>query len=100
MTIVGVLQIVAFLAVIIAVAKPMVLFMSRVFNSERTILHPVLRPVERFCYWVGGINESVEQRWTQYAGSLLAFSLVGFALLYLMERMQGVLPFNPMGFGS
>ncbi len=100
MTPFGVLQIVVFMAVITALAKPMGAFMARVFNGERTFLHPVLRPVERFCYWVGGINETAEQRWTQYAGSLLAFSFVSFALLYVIQRLQGVLPFNPMGFGT
>jgi len=100
MTTFGVLQILAFMAVITAVAKPMGLFMARVFNGERTFLHPVFRPLERFCYWAGGISENVEQRWTQYAGSLLSFSLVSFALLYAMERLQGLLPANPMGFGT
>src|SRR5258708_34888368 len=100
MTIFGVIQIFVFLAIIIAVAKPIGLYMARVFSGERTFLHPVLRPVERFCYWVGGINETVEQRWTVYTGSLLSFSMASFALLYLIERAQGMLPFNPMGFGS
>ena len=100
MTFYGVILIAVFLAIITAVAKPLGVFMTRVFNGERTFLHPIMRPVERFCYWVGGINETVEQRWTQYVGSILSFSLVSFALLYLIERLQGVLPLNPMGFGA
>ncbi len=100
MTMFGVILIAVFLAIITAVAKPLGVYMTRVFKGERTFLHPVMRPVERFCYWVGGINETVEQRWTQYVGSILSFSLVSFALLYLIERLQGVLPLNPMGFGT
>ena len=99
MTTFGVIQILVFLAIITAVAKPLGVFMARVYSGERTFLHPVLRPLERFCYWAGGINETVEQRWTQYAGSVLSFSMAGFALLYLIERLQGILPLNPMGFG-
>ena len=96
----GVLQIVVFFLVIAAIAKPMGLFMTKVFAGERTFLHPVLRPLERLCYVVGGVNENVDQRWTQYAGSLLAFSVFSFLILYLMARLQGFLPLNPMGFGT
>jgi potassium-transporting ATPase potassium-binding subunit len=85
---------------ILAVAKPLGLFMTKVFAGERTFLHPVLRPLERVCYALGGVNENAEQRWTQYAGSLLAFSVFSFGTLYLLQRLQGWLPFNPMGFGT
>ena len=64
-------------------------FMTKVFAGERTFLHPVLRPLERLCYAPGGVKESVEQRWTQYAGSLLAFSIFSLLILYLLQRLQG-----------
>ena len=96
----GILQIAVFFLLILALAKPMGSFMTKVFAGERTFLHPVLRPVERLCYAIGGVKESVEQRWTQYAASLLAFSIFSFLILYLMQRLQGVLPLNPMGFGT
>ena len=96
----GFLQIGIFFAVILALAKPMGVFMTKVFSGERTFLHPVLRPLERLCYAACGVKENVEQRWTQYAASLLAFSIFSALLLYLFERLQGVLPFNPMGFGT
>ncbi len=96
----GFLQIAVFFLLILAVAKPLGSFMTKVFAGERTFLHPVLRPVERLCYSVCGVNESAEQRWTQYAGSLLAFSIFSFLLLYLLQRLQGLLPLNPMGFGT
>jgi K+-transporting ATPase ATPase A chain len=74
--------------------------MVKVFAGERTFLHPVLRPLERLCYAAAGVNENVEQRWTQYAGSLLAFSIFSFLILYVLQRLQGVLPLNPMGFST
>ena len=96
----GVLQIVVFFLVLIAVAKPLGSYMVRVFAGERTFLYPILRPIERLCYAGSGVNESAEQHWTRYAGSLLAFSFFSFLFLYLLQRLQGVLPLNPMGFGT
>jgi potassium-transporting ATPase potassium-binding subunit len=100
MTANGVLQIGVFFVLILALTKPMGVFMTKVFAGERTFLHPVLRPVERLCYTLCGVKENVDQRWTQYAGSMLAFSLFSFLILYLLQRMQGILPFNPMGFST
>ena len=100
MTANGVLQIVVFFLVLIAVAKPLGSYMVRVFAGERTFLYPILRPIERLCYAGGGVNESAEQHWTRYAGSLLAFSFFSFLFLYLLQRLQGVLPLNPMGFST
>jgi K+-transporting ATPase ATPase A chain len=100
MTTNGVLQIVIFFLAILALTKPMGVFMTRVFAGERTFLHPILRPLERLCYAACGIKESTEQRWTQYAASLLSFSIFSFLLLYALQRLQGYLPFNPMGFST
>lgn len=100
MTTLGILQILVFLAIVLALAKPMGWFMMRVFAGEKTFLHPVLRPLERLCYVLGGVKEGLEQRWTQYTGSLLSFSLFSFLLLYFLQRLQGILPLNPMGFGG
>lgn len=96
----GLLLILAFFLVVLALTKPLGLYMARVFEGERTFLHPVLRPVERLIYRLCGIREDREQRWTQYAGSLLAFSLIGLLFTYAIERLQGLLPLNPQGFGS
>jgi len=96
----GILQIVVFFLVIAAVAKPMGVFMTGVFAGERTFLHPLLRPLERLCYKLCGVKEDVEQRWTQYAGSMLAFSIFSAVLLYALQRLQGFLPLNPAGFST
>jgi len=100
MTAAGVTQILVFFAIIAASAHPLGVFMARVFAGERTFLHPVLRPLERAIYALGGIEEDVEQRWTTYAGALLAFSAVKFVFTYGNQRLQGILPLNPQGFGT
>ena len=95
MTINGWLQILFFLAAILAVTKPLGVYMARVFNRERTFLDPVLRPVEKLLYRMTFVDESHEMRWTEYAVSMLLFSVVPMLLLYLIERLQAVLPWNP-----
>ncbi len=100
MTVNGVLQILAFFLVILALTKPLGAFMARVFAGERTFLHATLRPLEQVIYRCCGVKEEEEQRWTGYAASLLMFSLVSLLLTYLIQRIQGLLPFNPQGFGT
>src|SRR5579859_5044628 len=100
MTINGWLQIFVFLALIFAVTKPLGIFMARVFAGERTFLDPVLRPLERLLYRVTGVDEKHEMRWTEYAGAMLLFSAVSMLVLYLMQRIQGILPFNPQHFAA
>jgi potassium-transporting ATPase potassium-binding subunit len=95
MTINGWTQIAIFLALILLVTKPMGVFMARVFNRERTFMDPVLRPIERLLYRLTGVDENHEMRWTEYAFAMLLFSVVSMLLLYLFERVQGFLPFNP-----
>jgi potassium-transporting ATPase potassium-binding subunit len=96
----GVAQILFFVALVLGLTKPLGLFMSRVFQGERTFLHPLLRPLERAIYRLGGVREEAEQLWTQYAGAVLAFSLIQFLFTYAIQRLEGVLPFNPQGFGT
>ncbi len=100
MTINGWLQIAVFLALVFAVTKPLGIFMARVFARERTFLDPALRPLERLLYRVTGVDEEHEMRWTEYATAMLLFSLVSMLVLYLMQRVQGFLPFNPQKFGA
>jgi K+-transporting ATPase ATPase A chain len=95
MTLNGWLQIFFFLALILAVTKPLGLFMARVFNGERTFLDRVLRPVERLIYRLARVDVNQEMRWTEYAVAMLLFSAVSMFLLYMLQRLQGVLPFNP-----
>jgi potassium-transporting ATPase potassium-binding subunit len=95
MTAIGWLQAVVFFLIILALTKPIGLYMARVFQGERTWLSPVLRPVETVIYRLGGVREDEEMAWYVYALSMLAFSVIGLAYLYLMLRTQKWLPFNP-----
>jgi potassium-transporting ATPase potassium-binding subunit len=95
MTANGWLQIFLFLLVTFAVAKPAGLFLTRVFAHEKTFLDPLLRPFERLLYKVTGVDEKREMRWTEYAIAMLLFSGVSMTLLYVIERVQQWLPWNP-----
>jgi potassium-transporting ATPase potassium-binding subunit len=96
----GLFQIGLYFLILLALTKPLGAFMARVFNGERTFLHPLLGPMEKLTYRLSGVKENAEQRWTQYAGALLAFSFFSFLFTYLLQRLQGWLPLNPMGFGA
>ena len=100
MTFSGLLYIVVFFLLLLAATKPLGLFMANLFEGKRTFLHPLLHPLERLIYRLGGVREDAEQRWTQYAASVLAFSLVSFLSVYAIQRLQGFLPANPMGFST
>jgi potassium-transporting ATPase potassium-binding subunit len=100
MTLNGWLQIAVFFLLVLAITKPLGIFMAKVFNRERTFLDPVLRPLERLIYRLTGVNEESEMPWTEYAIAMLLFSTVSMLLLYLMQRIQGFLPFNPQKFGA
>jgi len=100
MTLLGITQILIFFALVLAVTKPAGVFMYNVFEGKRTYLHPVLRPLERAIYRLGGVKEDVEQTWVGYATSLIAFSFFCFLFPYVLQRLQGWLPFNPMHFST
>lgn len=97
MTVIGWIQIILFCAIVTALVKPLGWYMTRVFNGERTFLSPVLRPVERGIYWVGGVDERREQHWVTYTVAMLLFHVGGFAIIYGLMRLQAFLPFNPAG---
>jgi K+-transporting ATPase ATPase A chain len=97
MTLQGWAQIALFAFVIVLIARPLGGYMTRVFEGERTFLSPVLRPLERGLYWLGGIDEKREQSWVAYAVAMLFFSIAGFVTLYALQRLQAYLPLNPQG---
>jgi potassium-transporting ATPase potassium-binding subunit len=101
MTTNGWMQIIVFLALILAITKPLGVFMARVFSRERTFLDLVVRPVERLLYRLTGVDEAHEMRWTEYAFTMLLFSGASMLLLYLIERAQQLLPWwNPQKFAA
>jgi K+-transporting ATPase ATPase A chain len=95
MTAIGWLQAVIFFVLVLAVTKPLGTYMARVFQGERTWLTPVFAPLEKIIYRLCGVREDEEMTWYAYALSMLAFSLVGLAYLYVLLRTQKWLPFNP-----
>src|SRR5471032_2015693 len=95
MTAIGWIQIILYCAIIVALAKPLGWYMTRVFNGERTLLSPALCPVETALYSISGVDEKREQHWLTYTVAMLLFHVGGFLILYALLRLQGVLPFNP-----
>ena len=95
MTLIGWIQIFLYCAIVVALVKPLGWYMTRVFNGEATFLSPVLRPVERGIYWIGGVDERREQHWLTYAVAMLLFHVGGFLIIYSLMRLQALLPFNP-----
>jgi K+-transporting ATPase ATPase A chain len=99
-TINGWLQIAIFFAIVVALTRPLGNYLMRVVEGERTLLSPLLGPMERGLYRLGGIDPASEQDWLTYAAGMLTFKATGFVLLYLILRLQAALPLNPTGQGS
>src|SRR6266508_6973343 len=100
MTLNGWLQILFFLLAIFLITPVIGGYMARVFTGQRTWPDPVLRPFERLLYRLTGVDETREMRWTEYAVALLLFSMVSMLVLYAIQRLQAVLPWNPQGFAA
>jgi potassium-transporting ATPase potassium-binding subunit len=100
MTANGSLQLLLFFGLVVLLTRPMGAYLARVFQGERTLLGPVLRPLERFLYRAFGVREDEDMPWTTYAYALLAFSVVGCVFSYALLRLQGHLPFNPQHFSG
>ncbi|MBS1996924.1 MAG: potassium-transporting ATPase subunit KdpA, partial [Cyanobacteria bacterium SZAS LIN-2] len=100
MTVIGWVQIVLFSLVLLLCTRPLGLYMVEVLEGDGGPMSRGLRPFERLCYKLFGVDAEVEMHWTQYAFALLAFSLVGALLTYALLRLQGVLPLNPMAFST
>src|SRR5450830_1797684 len=84
-----------FFLIVLAVVKPLGIYMKKVFSKEKTFLDPVLVPLERLLYRAGGVDASKEQGFVAYAGSMMVFNVISLVVLYAMERLQHLLPLNP-----
>ena len=100
MTLIGWTQIAVYCLLVTMITSPLGLYLTRVFNGERTPLTPLLRPVERGLYALAGIDESREQHWLTYTFAMLMFHIGGFLILYGLMRLQGMLPLNPAGMSA
>jgi len=95
MTANGLLQLGFYMVVLLALAKPLGWYMARVYQGEPSGLDRVLGPVERLIYWLSGVRPQEEMNWKVYTVAMLFFNFAGLLLLYLLQRIQGWLPFNP-----
>ena len=100
MTTVGWVQVALFVLVVLALARPLGLYMAAVFEGRRTFLSPVLLPVERGFYALAGVKADKEQSWKGYAAALVMFNFLSVVTLFLILRFQNLLPFNPQGFAG
>ncbi len=100
MTANGLFQITLYFLVLLALTKPLGIYMTRVMQGERTFMHRLLRPFEAGVYKLSGIDETAEQHWTGYAGGILLFSVATLLLTYVVQRIQQWLPWNPAGLGN
>ncbi|MBF9235158.1 potassium-transporting ATPase subunit KdpA [Microvirga alba] len=100
MTINGWLQIAVLFTAVVLAAVPLGAFMAKVYAGKRNVLTPFLAPVEKGFYALAGVDPAREQSWRSYALAMLMFNAAGFALLYAILRLQGVLPLNPQGFSG
>ncbi|PBB35585.1 potassium-transporting ATPase subunit KdpA [Mesorhizobium sp. M1A.F.Ca.ET.072.01.1.1] len=100
MTLNGWIQILVYCGILLLLVKPLGGYMHRVFKGDRTLLSPVLVPIERGLYRLAGTSEKEEQHWAAYATGMLLFNLAGFLVLYALQRLQGALPYNPAGMAA
>ena len=100
MTFNGTLQILLFFAVILALTKPMGIYLTQVYTGEKTFLDFIIKPFERLIYAITRVDVSREMNWKQYGAAILIFSLLSSLALYAVQRLQGVLPLNPQSFAG
>jgi K+-transporting ATPase ATPase A chain len=84
---------------LLILAAPTGRYIAKVFSGEHTVLTPLLRPIERSIYRMGGVDEKTEMSWKTYATALLIFNALGLMAVFLLQEVQGLLPLNPEGFG-
>jgi potassium-transporting ATPase potassium-binding subunit len=94
------LQLLFYMTVLIALAKPVGLFMSKVYLGEKTFLDPLMRPIEKLIYRLSDVHPDQEMNWKVYAFAMMLFNVLGLLVVYLLQRLQGFLPLNPQGFGA
>ena len=93
-------QLVFYLVVLLLLAKPLGIFMARVFQGEHTFLDPLLGPIEQLIYRLSGVKTDEEMNWKTYAVAAMLFNFLGLVALYGLQRLQGILPLNPQGLGA
>lgn len=93
-------QIALYFGVLVALVKPLGSYMANVYEGQRTFLSPVFETMEHGIYRLAGIDPKAESNWKRYAAAVLLVNFIGFAVVYLLQRLQSVLPLNPQGFAA
>ena len=94
------LQLIIYMGTLLLLVKPLGTYMAKVYQGERIFLDRVLAPVERTLYRISGIDSRAEMTWKTYAVAMLVFNVIGLIAVYVLQRLQGVLPFNPQRLGA
>ncbi len=94
------LQLIFYFGILLILTKPLGAYMAKVYQGQRLFLDPILGPVERFLYRLSGIDSRSEMTWKTYAIAMLLFNILGLIVVYLLQRLQGILPLNPQGLGA
>ena len=100
MTTNGMIQLAILFLAVLAVTKPLGVFMARIFSGEPTLAGRLLGPVERLIYRLCRVDAGNEQHWTEYTAAMLMFNLAGLLALYALQRLQFYLPLNPQAFAG
>jgi K+-transporting ATPase ATPase A chain len=93
-------QLIFYMVVLLALAKPLGSFMAKIYQGEHTFLDPVLGPLERLVYRVSGVKPEEDMNWKTYAIAVMVFNVLGLIVVYLLQRLQGLLSLNPQGLGA
>jgi potassium-transporting ATPase potassium-binding subunit len=99
MTFNGVLQLVIYMGVLLALVKPLGLYMANAYQG-RSVVNRLFGPIERAIYRLFGTSEDAEMNWKSYALAFLVFNLLGLLVVYALQRLQNALPLNPQGLGA
>ena len=93
-------QLIFYMVVLLALAKPLGTYMAKVYEDEHTFLDPVLQPLERLIYRSAGVKADDEMGWKTYAVAMILFNVLGLFVVYALQRLQAILPLNPQGLGA
>ena len=96
----GIFQLALYVVVLIVLARPLGAYMARVYEGRPFGLDRALGWLERLIYRTAGVHPDQEMGWKTYAAAMLTFNFVGLLVVYLLQRVQGILPLNPQGFGA
>lgn len=100
MPFIDLIQLLIFFGILLLITKPIGIYLAGVYRNERMFLSPIIGPLERLIYRIMGVKPDQEMRWTTYSWSLLAFSITSGLIVYILLRMQHILPWNPQGFAG